>query len=148
PKIASARYGVDGQGDLFVRRIGLLRFDGAVEDYVDLGGVPAEDFDRYIVEFVDGREFDREHLLVPDRELGEAVVGEAVGADLGRAPVMRDKNGDPLHSEPPRGGDTRLASDDRAGLVNKHRHRKSELSDRSCEAHELPLRMFAGIAIV
>lgn len=114
--------------------VGGVRFDAlraAADPEIDLGGLEADHLQVEVeVHLGQALQLDREQVLVPASKLGEAVVGDHEGADLGLGEVLELEGRDRLHPELLRGANSAVAGDDRAACVDQDRVREPEGLDR------------------
>jgi hypothetical protein len=104
-------------GSIPVEGVGGIRLDAlraAADPEIDLGGLEADHLEVEVeVHLGQALQLDREQVLVPAGKLGEPVVGDHVGADLGLGEVLELEGRDRLHPELLCGADAAVAGDDR-----------------------------------
>ena len=88
----------------------------------------------------------RQQFLVPARRLGNAVLGQCQGLDLGGRQMIDKDTGDGGHPELLGRGEPAMARDDDAILVDDDRAHEAEAADRGGDLADLLFRMRAGIA--
>ena len=99
------------------------------------------------VHVLEGRQFDRQQVVVPVGQVGRLVVGDAVGLDLRGRQVRGHVDRHLLQPELLRGLVACVAADDHAVGIDDNRLAEAELLDRSCHGVHGSV-ILAGIAQV
>lgn len=89
-------------------------------------------------------EFERQDVFRPASELGDAVVGEHIGALLSGREVVEPQRGNLGEAELLRSGETCASGEDNAGFVHQNRRHEAELSDAGDERPHLFFGMGSG----
>ena len=132
--------------DLVGRIIRLLGSDGR-QEVVDLRNREARDADVEVeVRGHQCPQFSGEQVLVPAGIECQFVVGEDIGALLGLAQVLDLQTGHRGQAQLGGRSHAAVAGQDRARLVDQHRHGEAELPDTGGDLPDLLRGMRAGIA--
>lgn len=87
-----------------------------------------------------------QQVSVPVRQLSNAVVGDAIGADLGVGQVLEQHSRHGRESEAPSRLKAAVPGDNRVVAVDQHRVHEAELADRAGNEVDLLVAMPPGIA--
>ncbi len=116
-----------------------------VDQEVDFGGLKASDGDVEIQ--LDGEllQFEREELPVPSGVFCKFVVGNDIGADLGRRQMIDAHSRDIAKADELRGFDPAMACDDAAGAVDQDRIEEPEFHDAGGDLFDLLCAVGSGV---
>ena len=127
----------------------VIRLHGADDEPVDLSRVETGNLDIEVeLDRGERLELDREKLLVPAGQLGQAVVGNDVGTNLCFGEVAQPDRRNLLQAEQLRRFQTPVARHDPPALVDEYWVRPAKDLDRLSDLPDLLLRMCTGVTRV
>jgi hypothetical protein len=127
--------------------IGPVLLLAAFDQEIDLGRLESDHGEIEVeVDLGEALQLDREEVFVPACILGESVVGDDVGPDLGLGKVFELEGGNRLEAELLRGADAAVAGDDGAVPIDQDRVREAEGLDRPGDLADLFFAVGAGVS--
>jgi hypothetical protein len=145
PEIAGPRHGYRRRRGRGIGRVDAVQIAGIEQD-VDLAGLEAGHFD-FDVQLEQLGQLEPQGVGIPAGILGQPVVGDDVGALLGRGEMVHRHRRGLRHAERASGLDARPAGDDEPGLVDDDRRHPAECVQAARDLVDLAGRVLPELPV-